>query len=320
MNPKRKVLMILTHDRLDCLRLCLDMLERASAFSKFDRVVLLLNGVPARLRRFVEAYMAARPQVGWDTVEGDGTRPGGLSHAQNECVRRYPDSVYVKIDEDIFVPLGWAERMLESYERYSACGDLALITPLIPNNAYGLHRLLTTFYPSIKTEYVQRFGAEPTTDIHGALWGNPKISEWATRSFLDIDRANQVQASLLGPGGGNRWHAFCLRFSIGCICYDYAHVQRMGGVLPPRDEPEWCEWIEANRQRCILDQSLLVHHYSFFVQQEWLDRSSLLEDLRAAHLPGTIRKSSLRQYDWPRWMRQAKQVPAIVRRRMRLNP
>lgn len=26
MNAKRKVLMILTHDRLDCLRLCLDML------------------------------------------------------------------------------------------------------------------------------------------------------------------------------------------------------------------------------------------------------------------------------------------------------
>ena len=58
MHAKHKVLMILTHDRLDCLRLCLDMLERAEAFARFDRVVLLLNGVPARLRRFVEAYMA----------------------------------------------------------------------------------------------------------------------------------------------------------------------------------------------------------------------------------------------------------------------
>lgn len=74
-----RVLMILTHDRLDCLRLCLDMLERAEAFARFDRVVLLLNGVPPRLRRFVERYMAARPQVAWDTVEGDGTRPGGFA-------------------------------------------------------------------------------------------------------------------------------------------------------------------------------------------------------------------------------------------------
>ena len=40
MNSKRKVLMILTHDRLDCLRLCLEMLERAGAYACFDKVVL----------------------------------------------------------------------------------------------------------------------------------------------------------------------------------------------------------------------------------------------------------------------------------------
>ena len=123
MNSKQKILMILTHDRLDCLRLCLDMLERADAFSKFDRVVWLLNGVPPRLRRFVGNYVAARPQVQWDTVEGDGTRPGGICFVQNECIRRYPDSVYVKVDEDIFVPRGWAERMLESSERHADRGD-----------------------------------------------------------------------------------------------------------------------------------------------------------------------------------------------------
>ena len=318
MNAKRKVLMILTHDRLDCLRLCLDMLERADAFSKFDRVVLLLNGVPPRLRRYVEAYMAARPRVGWDVVEADGTRPAGLSHAQNECVRRYPDSVYVKIDEDVFVPRGWAERMLETYERFSARGDLALITPLIPNNAYGLHRLLTVYHPALKAEYVEKFGAEPTTEIHGALWGNPKISEWATRAFLDLDRANQLQAERLGTSP--RWHEFCMRFSISCICYDYAHVQRMGGALPPHDEPEWCAWIETQRQTCVVDQSLLVHHYSFFVQQEWLDRTSLLEDVRATHLPATLRSASIWDYCGPRWVRMAKQIPGIAKRRLGWNP
>ena len=65
---RRRILMVLTHDRLDCLRLCLDRLEKAEAFSQFDRVVLLLNGVPGRLRRFVERYMAARPEVQWDQL------------------------------------------------------------------------------------------------------------------------------------------------------------------------------------------------------------------------------------------------------------
>jgi len=316
MSTKQKILMILTHNRLDCLRLCLEMMERADAFSSFDRVVLLLNGVPPRLRRFVEAFIEAHPQVNWDTVDGDGTRPGGICFVQNECIRRYPDSVYVKVDEDVFVPPGWAERLLETYERHADREDLALITPLIPNNAYGLFRLLNEFYPSMKEEYVATFGGEPTTEIHGQLWASPKISEWATRKFLDLDRANELQSDRIQQGEIPRWFEFCYRFSIGCICYDYQHVLRMGGSLPPRDEPEWCAWIEDHKQTCILDQSVIVNHYSFFVQQEWLDRSSLLEDIRMTHLPDTIRTRFSPYYFGPRLSRVFKQIPGIIKRRM----
>ena len=311
-TPQQKVLMILTHDRLDCLRLCLDMLERAEAFARFDRVVLLLNGVPDRLRRFVEAYMAARPKVNWDTVEGDGTRPGGICFVQNECIRRYPHSVYVKVDEDVFVPRGWAEAMLESYARHAERGDLALITPLIPNNAYGLHRLLNAFYPEKLEEFTRLFGAPPSEAPKGPTWQSPYIAEWATRLFLDVDAANAEQRRRLAASGQPRWHEFCQYFSIGCIGYDYAHVQRMGGALPPRDEPDWCAWFEANRQACVLDQSLIVLHYSFFVQQEWLDRSALLEDIRTVNLPGT----SAWMDPAMRWVRLARQIPGILKRRL----
>ena len=312
MKAKRKVLMILTHDRLDCLRLCLDMLERAEAFARFDRVVLLLNGVPARLKRYVKAYMAARPQVGWDTVDGDGTRPEGLCFAQNECIRRYPDSVYVKVDEDIFVPRGWAERLLETYERYSGRDDLALITPMIPNNGYGLFRLLNEFYPEKLPEFARSFGEPPQKWAKGPTWHSPFIGEWATRQFLDVDAANEEQRLRLAASGQSRWHEFCMYFSIGCICYDYAHVQRMGGKIPPHDEPDWCAWFEANRQLCVMDQSLVVLHYSFFVQQDGLDRTSLLEDVRETNLPGT---QSWLAPVLP-WMRLAKQIPARVKRKL----
>ena len=311
MNAK-KILMVLTHDRQDCLSLCLDMLDRDGALTRFDCVALLLNGVPPKHRQFVEAYMAARPQVNWDVVEGDGTRPGGICFVQNECIRRHPGAVYVKVDEDVFVPRGWSERMLETYERFSGRGDLALITPLIPNNAFGLHRLLNEFYPEKMPEFERRFGARPSDDPKGPTWQSPYIAEWATRQFLDVDEANGEQRRRLEAGGHPRWHEFCRYFSIGCICYDYAHVQRMGGALPPRDEPDWCAWFEANRHACVVDQSLVVLHYSFFVQQEWLDRTTLLEDVRRANLPGT---SSLLAPAM-RWMRIARQVPGILKRRM----
>ena len=313
MTSRRKVLMILTHDRLDCLKLCLEMLERDDAFTRFDHVVFLLNGVPGRLRKHVDAFRRARPGVHWDVVEGDGTRPGGICHVQNECIRRFPNSVYVKVDEDVFVPKGWSERMLETYSRYEGRSDLALITPLIPNNAFGLHRLLNAFYPDLLPEFGNRFGMPPSDDPKGPTWQSPYIAEWATRRFIDVDAANAEQRRRLAVGGEeSRWHEFCRYFSIGCICYDYDHVVRMGGKLPPRDEPDWCAWFEENRQSCVVDQSLIVLHYSFFVQQEWLDRTRLLEDIRRTNLPGT------RSWMDPacRWMRLARQLPGIARRRL----
>jgi hypothetical protein len=146
----------------------------------------------------------------------------------------------------------------------------------------------------------------------GATWHSPSIAEWASRQFLDIDAANEEQRRRLAALKAPRWHEFCQYFSIGCICYDYAHVQRMGGSLPPRDEPDWCAWFEEHHQACVVDQSLVVLHYSFFVQQEWLDRSSLLEDIRATNLPGTL--------SWTapalRWVRLARQIHGILKRRL----
>ena len=218
----------------------------------------------------------------------------------------------MKVDEDIFVPRGWAERMLETYEQFASRGDLALLTPLIPNNAYGLHRLLNVFYPEKLPEFDREFGAPPSDSAKGPTWQSPYIAEWATRQFLDIDAANEEQRQRLKARGQSRWREFCQYFSIGCICYDYAHVQRMGGSLPPRDEPDWCAWFEANRQVCVVDQSLVVLHYSFFVQQEWLDRTSLLEDIRKVNLPGTAPWTAPAMRRW----RLAKQIPGILKRRL----
>ena len=309
----RKVLMILTHDRLDCLKLCMDMLERSDAFEVFDKVVMLLNGVSRHHANYVHQFMKQHPEVSWDTVIGPGTRPDGISFVQNECVRRYPDSIYVKIDNDIFVHRNWARTLLDAYEAHKNDDRLGLISPLIPNNAMGLYTMLNRFYPDLLAEYIRNFGSAPESRCQGAVWNRPEIAIWATKNFIDVEKANQVQQGL--AAGGERYIAFTERFSIGCIIYDYKLWQKMGGI-PRTDEPGWCAWVEENGHHHVLDASQIVLHYSFFVQQDWLDRSSILEDIRRINLPETLSSKLSPQYFMPRLIRIAIQLPRVIPRKI----
>lgn len=286
MSNQPRILMFLTNARRDCAALALEMLEKSGSLPVFDRVVFLLNNVSAQHMRFVDQFIAAHPETKFDKVLGPGTRPEGISWMQNECIRRYPGGLYMKMDEDVFVPTGWAQRMVEAYEANRHRDNLALISPLIPNNAMGLHQLLTIFYPDLLAQYRQMFNREPDPKRDGPIWYSPRTAEWSTRAFLNIDSANTRHRELLVQKGEDRYLPFGRPFSIGCIAYDHRHVERMGGI-PKTDEPGWCEWVEKNGQAHVLDRSQIVLHYSFFVQQNMLDRSSLLEDIRSTNLPNS---------------------------------
>lgn len=314
MSNQPRILMFLTNARRDCAALALEMLEASGSLPVFDRVVFLLNKVSDQHMRFVDAFIQAHPEVRFDKVIGPGTRPDGISWMQNECIRRYPDSLYMKIDEDVFVPEGWAARMVEAYEANRHRDNLALLSPLIPNNAMGLHQLCTEFYPDLLAQHRTLYRREPDPERAGFTWHSPATAEWATRAFLDINAANQRQRALLAASGKDRYLPFSRSFSIGCIAYDYRHVQRMGGV-PRTDEPGWCDWVEKNGQTHVLDRSQIVLHYSFFIQQEWLDRTSLIEDLRQANLPGTLRVAE--RLRLKQAVRIAVQVPGALRRRLK---
>lgn len=305
----KKILMILTNARRDCCSITLDLLETSDAYAHFDHAVFLLNGVSDMHMRFVDDYIARHPGVQWDKILGNGVRPQGIADMQNRCIEKYPDALYMKVDEDVFVPAGWAERMIAAYEAHQHLDNLALITPLIPNNAYGLYTLLTRFYPEYLDEFRRTFGRDPAPERAGFTWNSPTVAQWATRKFIALERANE---ELKTRTGEVTYLPFTEPFSIGCIAYDYRHWKRMGGI-PETDEPGWTAWIRDHGQTNILDCSQVVLHYSFFVQAEWLDRSSLLEDIRRINLPGTL--SLAQRTGLTRAARFARQIPGIIRRR-----
>lgn len=306
----QRVLMILTSHRLDCFRLCMDCLFSSDSLRHFDRVVLMLNGVVGRHLQYVQDLMASHPEVPWDTISGPRGKGAFVANLQNECVRRHPDSVYFKIDEDLFVSKGWAEKLTAAYEAFRNDPNLALVLPVIPNNGAGFHFLLN-HYPDLAAEYKTMFPYPITPDFNGPIWIQPKLAEWMTRKFLNLESANRQ----LETGNREPFQRFAYRFSINCIVYDYRHWTELGRI-PDEEEPAWTQWIPDHGKFCVLATDTLVHHYSFFVQQDWLDRSSLLEDIRGVNLPNTLSPRSLTGYQLPRWIRIAEQLPRIARRRL----
>lgn len=297
--------MILTSHRLDCFRLCMDLLFSGGSLNDFDHVVLLLNGVQGRHLRYVQSIQRDHPDIAWDTISGPRGRGAYISNLQNECVRRYPESLYFKIDEDTFVWGDWNRRLETAYTLFAGDPTLSLITPIITNNGLGCWHLLNRF-PDLATEYTALFQVPITPACDGPVWINPRIAEWITRQFLDLKSAN-CMLRVNHP----QLVRFAERFSINCICYDYRHWKELGGI-PEHDEVGWGDWITRHHKPALLVTDTIAHHYSFFVQQDWLDRTSLLEDLRTTNLGHQNVLASA----WARGWRVAKQIPQYLERKL----
>ncbi len=304
---QQKILMILTSHRLDCLKLCMDLLKRES-LARFDHVCLLCNGVEGRHREWIDSLVEKNPSVKWDLISGPRGRGKFISNLQNECVRRHPESLYFKIDEDTFVSRDWDVKLSEAYEKFRHDTNLSLITPVVTNNQRGAFHLLTTF-PEIGAEYTRRFNKPIVTDRMGPVWLYPQQAEFMMRKFLNLDDANVK----LRTAPGDDFITFSYPFSINCLCYDYRHWQEIGGV-PEEDENGWGRWIPEHKKFIVLVTRALVHHYSFFVQQNWLDRTSLLEDIRESNLGEKM--GQLSRFA-ARMSRTLPQIPDALKRRFK---
>lgn len=309
---KKRILMVLTSHRLDCFRLCMDLLIQGRSIYEFDRVVLLLNGVQGPHLRYICRLQKEYADVVWDVISGPRGRGACISSLQNACVERYPDSIYFKIDEDTFVSADWAEKLYRAYRDHAKDGTAKLFTPVIPNNGLGFSFLLRLNH-ELHGEFARLFPGKKVSDhCDGVVWLYPQVAEWITRHHL---RLNEYMGAA-GSEDLELYERFGRRFSINCICYDYHHWDEMGGV-PEHDEVGWGEWIEQQEEPpVVLVKDALVHHYAFFVQQTYLDRTSLLEDIRTVNLPGTLDKNSWIAYEFPRWRRMAMQLPGVVKRKV----
>jgi len=306
-----RILMVLTSHRPDCFRLAVDCLVRGGSARRFDRVVVLANGVTGRHARYIDSLPRRHPEVKWDVIRGPRGKGWRISNLQNECVRRYPDSLYFKIDEDVFVSSDWDERLAETHAAFSPRGNLALVSATIPNNGVAAGFLLDRF-PEARAAFEKLPHADDTRErVATAIRFQPRLAAWLTRRFLNLEKWQDALRALPAERRWEEWHA---HFSINCICYDYRHWLELGGVRE-HDEGDWAKWISERNALVVFDTHALVHHYTFFTQQDGLDRTGVLEDIRRENLPGT---SSPFAFLNP-LVRTSRQIPRVLARRLGLS-
>lgn len=335
----KKILMILTSHRLDCFQLCIDMLVGGGSAYRFDRVVIMCSGVKGRHLGYVQSLPDRHPNIKWDFIFGVRGRGKPISNMQNDCVRKYPNALYFKLDEDTFVSRDWDVMMEHAYARFKDDPALSLLTAVVTNNQRGAYHLLNAF-PELGDEFKRTFKQPIVADRMGPVWILPQCASFMIRNFLNLDDGNRrlreanrrsEVRSLRSESGDQNSEAenkmpetysvqlaachlltFSHPFSINCICYDFRHWQEIGGV-PEEDENGWGKWIPEHKKFIVLVADALVHHYSFFVQQAWLDRTSILEDIRRANFPKTYRPLA---GSLARIFRIVQQVPGAIGRRI----
>lgn len=307
--------MILTSHRLDCFSLAVECLLKTKSVRMFDRVVLLLSGVEGRHLDYVNNLVATRKDIPWDIVSGPRGKKKFVANLQNECVRRYPDGLYFKLDEDMFVPDGWAERLLAGYNAYKDDPAFAMVTTVIPNHGLGAHFLLN-HYPELLDEYHRHFTFPVVPDYQAPIWHSPRMARFMMRPFLDVQKSSHDLVRKKEAGEFAPFETFSFRFCINVLLYDYRHWTEMGGI-PDDEEPAWAQWIVDNKKFNVLVTDSLVQHYSYFVQQDNMDRSHIMEDLRRVNMPGTIGGAFSWSYQWPWVKRVLLQAPRALRRKAR---
>lgn len=183
------------------------------------------------------------------------------------------DEIYIRMDDDIaWIMPGFFD---ELYKIRTNDNDSFIISPIVINNAISTH-ILQQDKKFTFNEYL------PPNCMHPLTWGNPEFAFNLHLWFLNLLKNNSFTSIKT-----NDYLISLNRFSINSICWLGSDFKKFNGVVL-NDEEEYLTVIkpaELNKVNKIIG-SLLVAHYSFYTQREFLDSTDLIDQYELA-----VRKS-----------------------------
>ncbi len=242
-------------------------LERIARFVHPDLDVCVVT--PGRHVAPLESWA---DRHGWSVL---ATRANKLALAQNLAVRSHPNARWIfKLDEDIVIPEGYFESMLEGFLRARREGPFnpGFCAPLLNVNGFSYVLFLRAL--GLEEEFRSRFGEPISACIGIPAHYDGKAACWIWEHSLPFDeRAAYFSAQPF------KWSSVPHRFSIGAILLERGFWKDIGGfkasfangVLGIEESHLCGACVEGSRPMVVL-HNVFAGHLGFRPQEPALSR------------------------------------------------
>lgn len=262
------ILVVLTSHRLDCFSLCIKCLEKNTDLRVFEKIYVLGNELAPEHKAFASAFVGRHANAELVEFGPRGWQP--LMQTQDMILRQHPDSIMVKIDEDVFVMPNWLEAMLLEYEKGRSSGCV-LVSALVPNNQSGMRMLHEPYLESF-ADYAK---FADTVFEHG-ISKNARYALWIWKKFMQ-GKLDLTRQGLLKNVESRRIDFY---LNINCIMLNPEFLQAILPFAGSTDEHVINQALQmGNKLYGLVTPKAIAHHYSFGPQQELLDTFISMDDL-----------------------------------------
>jgi hypothetical protein len=207
------------------------------------------------------ADMAA--QQGWSYLY---IKDNKVALVQNLAIAKHTKAKWIyKLDEDIFIPENFFEKLMEGYLAVKEEGlyDPGFCSPLLNINGYSYITFLKTL--KLEHEYKAKFGELKHAAYDIKAHHDGETAKWLWEKSLPFDAVAQYIASQ-----PFQYSPSPHRFSIGAILFEREFWESIGGFRAPfqrgglgMDEEYLCKDCVEKSKVMIVIHNLFAGHFSF---------------------------------------------------------
>jgi len=263
----RPVLLIYTSHRIDCLKLCLNCVEKNTNIGTFKKIYIIANNVSLPHLLLASEFCKRHTNAQLVTCSPRGLVPAVMT-AVNQIIDLHKDDIFVKLDEDVFVPSGWLEALSECYFAHKDRDDIFMSAGLCPISSSVYHSYILPVVESRLPDLHKKYKSasinfDANKYLHRYVWDGI-INRQLEQEFENFHSEKYLYVDSI---------------TINCIVMDHKVISEVY-PFPTDKDPETgfacVDELAINRslkgRRVALPKQPFIHHYSHWRSESYLRR------------------------------------------------